>query len=414
MKLSPYLLLIAFTGATGCATQAAPITDGAIIASDTANLPPALGEQLPQTASRPAVASSVTQRPASSAFTAPPPVMIREPGGRELLDKLLPANIADRNGWATDIFNAFVALQIPQTPEYFCASMAVIEQESSWQADPVVPGLGKAVWKELDRRASKYHIPLFTVQAALMVPSLEGRSYKARIDALQTEKQMNDLFEAIVNESPDIAHKLGITNPIRTGGPMQVSVDFATAQTRAWSYPYPIKNNIRSEVFTRRGGVYFGTAHLLQYRAPYKDMLYRFADFNAGRYSSRNAAFQQAVAKLAKTRIVPDGDLLIYQDGRPVNEHSSTEKALFKIAAPLGLATQDIASDLAKEKTLAFDQTALYQRVFALADKSSGHALPREVLPQIRLQSAKITRKLTTAWFAERVNGRYLQCLTRK
>jgi len=35
------------------------------------------------------------------------------------------------------------------------------------------------------------------------------------------------------------------------------------------------------------------------------------------------------------------------------------------------------------------------------------------VLPQIGLHSPKITRKLTTDWFANRVEGRYQTCLRR-
>ncbi|MBK6759028.1 MAG: DUF1615 family protein [Moraxellaceae bacterium] len=32
--------------------------------------------------------------------------------------------------------------------QYFCAAMAIIEQESTWQSDPKVANLDKIVWKE--------------------------------------------------------------------------------------------------------------------------------------------------------------------------------------------------------------------------------------------------------------------------
>ena len=81
---------------------------------------------------------------------------------------------------------------------------------------------------------------------------------------------------------------------------------------------------------------------------------------------------------------------------------------------PLPMPSAILGTSAAKEKNAAFGQSKLYQRVFALADQSAGKPLPREAMPQIRLQGAKITSKLTTEWFASRVNGRYRQCLVRQ
>jgi hypothetical protein len=319
---------------------------------------------------------------------------------------LLPADTRDRAGWAADLYAAFVALDIPPTDANLCAALAVAGQESGFQVDPPVPGLGAIARAELDRRAAQHHVPAFLVRAALALKSPDGRSYAERLAAARTERELSRLYEDFIGMVPLGRRLLGDDNPVRTGGPMQVSVAFAEGFAREHGYPYPVDGSIRHEVFGRRGGLYFGTAHLLAYPADYPQMLYRFADYNAGFYASRNAAFQNAVAVASGIALDLDGDLLNYQGGT-----GATEAAARTLARRLELDPGEIHDALAQGESADFARTDLYRRVFELAERSAGKPLPRAMLPRIRLESPKITRKLTTAWFARRVDGRYQRCL---
>jgi hypothetical protein len=198
-------------------------------------------------------------------------------------------------------------------------------------------------------------------------------------------------------------------NPIRTVGPMQVSVAYAERFARERPYPYAHSGSIRHELFTRRGGMYFGIAHLLAYQPGYDAMIFRFADYNAGQYASRDAAFQRAVAVVSRTPLVPDGDLGGPDSGSP----SETELAIRRMGDRIGMSDAQIRSDLEQSKEAGFANTTLYTHVFALAERTAGHGLARALVPQIQLSGPKLTRHLTTRWYAERVNGRYQQCLRR-
>jgi hypothetical protein len=346
-----------------------------------------------------------------SRATGYPPMSAAE--GRALVGRLLPEGVADRPGWATDIYAAVAALRIPPTPENFCAVIAITEQESGFRADPAVPGLARIAWKEIDARRERAGIPKLVLDAALALPSSNGRSYSERLDGVKTERQLSEIYEDFIDMVPLGKKFLADSNPVRTGGPMQVSVAFSQAHAAATPYPYPVSVSIRHEVFTRRGGLYFGTAHLLDYRAPYDRQLYRFADFNAGRYASRNAAFQNAVTQATGIPLALDGDLLRYEHNQVAREPGSTELATRVLAQRLELANEDIRRDLERARDADFEQTRLYRRVLSLADGAGGKPVPRAVLPQIQLESPKITRKLTTDWFANRVDGRYQTCLGR-
>lgn len=327
---------------------------------------------------------------------------------RALIKELLPDSVRDRDGWTRDIYAGFAVQSIDPSRQNICAVIAVIEQESGFHANPAIPGLGKMAWKEIDTRAEHAGVPRVLVHAALQVTSRTGRTYSDRIDAARTEKDLSDIYEDFIAAVPLGKRLFEDHNPIRTRGPMQVNVAFAEEYSQVRPYPYPVKVSIADELFTRRGGLYFGIAHLLAYPAPYDRYLYRFADFNAGQFSSRNAAFQAAVSVITGIPLTPDGALLPHDSA--AKDAGSTERALRAVAARLHLSEREIHSALEQERSKDFADTRLYRTVFELADRTRGASLPRAIMPRIDLHGPKISRKLTTAWYAERVNGRFERC----
>ncbi|HEX6833164.1 MAG TPA: DUF1615 domain-containing protein [Rudaea sp.] len=329
---------------------------------------------------------------------------------QEQVSRLLPARAERREAWASSIADAFIALEIDPTNSHLCAALAVAEQESGFAVDPPVAGLGTIARSEIDRRAQAHHIPKFMVDAALAIHSANGKTYGERIAAVHTERELSLVYEDLIDRVPLGQRLFAESNPVRTGGPLQVSIAYAEQQVHDRPYPYPLPpgGTIRHEVFTLRGGVYFGIAHLLAYPVSYDRMIYRFADFNAGHYASRNAAFQNAVAIAAGTTLALDGDLIDYS-----GDVGKTERALRSIERELDLSDSAIRRALESGERLDFEQTDLYRRVYALAEKQHRAPLPRAMIPHIDLASPKITRKLTTQWYADRVEQRYRSCLAR-
>jgi hypothetical protein len=332
---------------------------------------------------------------------------------RALILKLLPSSTPDRRGWAVDIYAAFAALDIAPDARNLCAVIAVTEQESTFRADPPVPDLPKIARAELDRRAARLGVPRLAVTVALQLPSPDGRTYAERIGAVRTERELSEIFEGFLEGVPLGQRLFAGLNPVRTGGPMQVSVAFAEQDEQRDRYPYPVEVSIRREVFTRRGGMYFGIAHLLDYPAPYDAHLYRFADFNAGRWASRNAAFQHAVSRASGIPLVLDGDLIRRGSAGRNATPGNTELAVRVLGDRIDASDAAIRRALEAGDGPELERTTVYERVFELADRNEGRPLPRARVPDIALKGPKIARKLTTRWFAERVDTRYRRCLAR-
>ncbi|RPH21913.1 DUF1615 domain-containing protein [Buttiauxella warmboldiae] len=319
----------------------------------------------------------------------------------------IPASVKNRSGWAKELATTFKSQNIAPTEENICSVLAVAQQESNLVPDPSVPNLSKIAWQEIDRRAEKMHIPVFLVHTALLIKSPNGKSYSERLDSVRTEGQLSAIFDDFIGMVPMGQKLFGNLNPVHTGGPMQVSIAFAELHTEG--YPWKMEGTVRQEVFSRRGGLWFGTYHLLNYPANYPQPLYRFADFNAGWYASRNAAFQSALSKASGVKLALDGDLILYN----TDKAGSTELAVRKLAGQLDMSESQIHRALQKGDSIDFESTDLYQQVYALAEKKAGNKLPRAILPGITLESPKITRNLTTAWFAKRVDERRAACMKR-
>lgn len=331
---------------------------------------------------------------------------------RQLAERLLPERVTDRAAWAMDIVSALEALRLPPTPEYLCATMAVIGQESGFQVDPVVPGLPKIAWQEIEKRRERYGIPKILVDKVVSLRSTDGRTYKERLDTVRTERELSAVWDDLVKRLPIGQKLLGDANPIHSLGPMQVNVDFIEQHSRQHPAAVSPNSDLRAIGFSRYGSIYYGAAHLLDYTAPYDTPAYRFADYNAGRYASRNAALQNAITQVSGIRLVHDGVLLRDEEGKLPAE---TLTAALSLGQRIGLDQAQILQDLKLNRSAELEKTKFYVSVFKLAEQQAGQSLPRALLPQLKITGPKIQRtNLTTGWFVQRVDSRYRACLARE
>ena len=333
----------------------------------------------------------------------------------------------DAKGWANDLLDVLRSQGQPASRENICSAIAVIDQESNFVADPAVAGLGALAEKTLRAKADR--IPILGRLALQLLESTPSAndSYMERIRSARTERDLDMTYRAMVADagkrsSLSFVMDSGLLNQviedrndINTIGSMQVSVRFAldNAKRQRW-LPMNLSDNYatRDELYTRRGGMYYGVLQLLGYESGYNRKIYRFADYNAGRYASRNAAFQKLIVLLSKTEIATDGDLLLYdKDKRALAKVSKSEYALRKIVADyhLGFDNKQLRSDLLQEKDASFPSTQIYQAVRSLVKQPT----PFAEIPSIELNSPKIRHHMTTLNFAQSVDKRYQRCMVK-
>ena len=344
----------------------------------------------------------------------------------EQISHAMPNRNQQKTAWATDIHDIFNTLKIERTPQNICTTIAVIDQESNFQADPPVANPGKtslnALNSELEEKLGKTLAPFFR-KMLKNEPTVEN-SFEKQILAVKTEQQLDKVYQQmfahfsqkyyaskITNVTKliggDIAEKL---DPITTLGSMQVHINYAKDNRRNNGN----NEELRRDLYTQYGGLYYGIHRLMRYQTDYPKPIYRFADYNSGMYSSRNAGFQKMLAELSGQKIDFDGDLLIYKSGNTVSDNlSQSEKALQAMTAQgfLQLTPRQIRSDLSKEKSQKFGETELYRTIGSLYKMKTNKAPITAMMPQVVISGAKLSKDYNTKWYADNVNQRYLACM---
>jgi len=256
--------------------------------------------------------------------------------------------------------------------------LAVIEQESGFEANPAVPGLAKIVRQRLEEYGQKLGPVGPPAIQALLSGKAAGHSstFAQRMEQVRSERDLDRLFRDMLEyyetEYPKTytavnlasllfkSSRLEDLNPITTAGSMQVSVRFSAELAGDNEQALA---RVREELYTRSGGVYYGTARLLGYEAAYDKPIYRFADYNAGFYASRNAALQDQVARLTGQKLVTDGDLLAYdKQGEPLDVDSNSLKALLAFRqrfVPDDVSEWRLRRDVRLEKERKLEETDL-------------------------------------------------------
>lgn len=348
---------------------------------------------------------------------------------RALAGRVVPPG-KDAPGWAADISAALEVNAIRPSRSNVCSVMAVIGQESTFTANPEVAGLGRIAEQQIKAKLSK--LPVLPGAAAAgaqiflaMKPTPE-KNYLAMIRAARTERDLDLVYRNLtfflfreyastrLLNAGAVAQRIDAANPVSTLGSMQVSAAYAIAEverSRNRRLGLGAIWKLRDELYTRKGGVAYGTRMLLGYRAEYPSRLFVFADYNAGRYASRNAAFQHMVAELGGADLALDGDLMLYGAGKPRPEASATETALRRLKL---MDDESLRADLLREKDFAFRDTETYKAVSKAFTAKTGKPAPYAMLPQIALRSPKIRNHMTTEIFARAVMKRYDRCMAAK
>lgn len=317
--------------------------------------------------------------------------------------------------WARAIKQSLEEIGLPVSKENVSAVCAVISQVSAFSISPKNTRMASILRKKIEAAESNDVLRLL-IETRLDQTASNGQAFRANIDSIQSELDFEKWYDEFTSEKITkpilLVLNKDASDLITTVGSMQVSVKFAK------EYPKKPRNagggSVRDMLYTCKGGVFYGTAYLLDYKRNYDDWKYVFADFNAGHYTCRNAGFQKMLGRLTHRMVDTDGDLLNYETGTPSPSVTYVTFINFLKDKGIGFDENQVMKDFQQEKSYDFEETWSYKTLVELYKKRYGRPISA-VLPDIPLNSPKfVSKNLSTKWFANRVKERFNRCMRTK
>ena len=180
------------------------------------------------------------------------------------------------------------------------------------------------------------------------------------------------------------------------------------AAREAQALPYPLTGSVRDEVFTRRGGMYFGIAHLLDYPVALRPHAVPLRRLQRRPLRQPQRRFPEGGQRARAVALVLDGDLVRAGQQRA----GQTELAVRTTRRGSGYERARRSGAISSADTEpSSSRRELYASVFELADAARRARAARGGAAASGCRARRSRRKLTTEWFARRVDERYRRCL---
>src|SRR5262249_51001731 len=122
----------------------------------------------------------------------PPPARPPAPLGPSQVRAGFPDGVSDPAGWAKDLLTAFSDAGLVPDATRVCGVVAVLQQESGFQADPPVANLGGLVRARLNEEAERLGPLGPSAMERLLADRAPGdkRTFDERIRRLRTEREL--------------------------------------------------------------------------------------------------------------------------------------------------------------------------------------------------------------------------------